>query len=87
MPYAAVNDVKTALEHPHTRARDMVVEVDHRACGRMKLVNTPMKFSGAEVGVTRPPPMLGEDTDAVLGELLGMSGKELEGLKERGVVR
>ncbi|CAI4216275.1 unnamed protein product [Parascedosporium putredinis] len=41
MPYAAINDVQAALEHEHTKARNMVVEVDHPACGPIKMVNTP----------------------------------------------
>ena len=34
VPYAAINDVKTTLEHEHVLARGMVTEVEHPTCGR-----------------------------------------------------
>ncbi|KAJ2899391.1 uncharacterized protein MKZ38_003063 [Zalerion maritima] len=87
MPYAAVNDVQTALRHPHTRARNMVVEAEHGACGKLELVNTPMKFSNADVGLRSPPPTLGEHTDEVLAGLLGMQDGEIQELRKEGAVR
>ncbi|KAI8150655.1 Transcription initiation factor IIB [Colletotrichum sp. SAR 10_70] len=45
MPYAAVNDVQGTLEHAHTKARNMVVEMEHGACGPVRMVNTPVKYS------------------------------------------
>lgn len=86
MPYAPINDVQTTLNLEHTKARDMVVEVDHEACGPMKLVNTPVKYSLAKPGVRTPPPTLGQHTEEVLGDLLGMSSEEIEGLRKEGVV-
>ncbi|KAG8167675.1 hypothetical protein KVR01_003364 [Diaporthe batatas] len=63
MPYAAVNDVQGTLNHEHTLARNMVIEVDHGDCGPIKLVNTPMKFSESKPGLRSPPPTLGQHTD------------------------
>lgn len=87
MPYAPINDVKTALELPHTRERNMVIEMEHPGCGPIKMVNTPMKFSESEAGARTPPPMLGEHTDEVLGERLGMAEGEIRALREKGVIR
>ena len=86
MPYAAINDVQQTMGHPHVLARGMVKEVDHPACGRVKLVNTPVKYSEAEPGVRMPPPMLGQHTDEVLEGLLGLGREEVEGLRREGVV-
>lgn len=86
MPYAAVNDVKDTLEHEHTLARGMVREVSHGECGELKVVNHPVKYGGSEVGVRSAPPVLGEHTEWVLGEVLGMDGEEIKGLREEGVV-
>ncbi|KAL1844718.1 hypothetical protein VTK73DRAFT_1967 [Phialemonium thermophilum] len=87
MPYAAVNDVLTTLTHEHTRARNMVVEVEHEKCGPIKLVNTPMKFSETQPRVRMPPPTLGQHTDEILSEYLGMSEEGIRALREKGVVR
>ncbi|KIW10538.1 hypothetical protein PV08_11502 [Exophiala spinifera] len=86
LPYAAINDVKDTLDHPHVRARGMVTAVDHDACGRIKLVSPPVKYSESRTGVRTPPPTLGQHTDHVLTEVLGMDGQEVEKLKAEGVV-
>jgi len=86
MPYAAINDVQTTLNHDHVEARGMVVEVDHPSCGAMKLVNTPVKYSESTPGVRSPPPTLGQHTDEVLKDVLGMSDGDIQSLRSEGVV-
>jgi succinate--hydroxymethylglutarate CoA-transferase len=86
MPYAAINDVHDTLNHEHVLARDMVKEVEHPACGTIKMVNTPVKWSDSKPGIRLPPPTLGQHTDEILGETLGMSKEEVEGLKSEGVI-
>ncbi|TKX25700.1 putative isopenicillin N epimerase component 2 [Elsinoe australis] len=86
MPYAAINDVKQTLEHEHTLARGMVTEIDHPACGPIKLVNTPVKYSDSQPGIRTPPPTLGQHTDEVLTNLLGYSKSDVESLRSEGVV-
>ena len=86
MPYAAINDVQQTLNHPHVLARDMVTRVRHPGCGDIKVVNTPVKYSGAEPGVRTPPPMLGEHTTEILRDLCGMGEEEVERLRRQGDV-
>lgn len=87
MPYAAVNDVHDTLHHEHTRARNMVVELEHGACGTVKVVNTPVKYSHSTPGARTGPPTLGQHTDEVLGTLLGLDGGAISALKDTGAVR
>lgn len=87
MPYAAVNDVQATLNHSHTRARDMVVEVEHGACGPLRLVNTPIKFSESRPGVRSAPPTLGQHTDELLADVLGYDDARIAALKDAGAVR
>ncbi len=87
MPYAAVNDVLSTLTHEHTRARNMVVEVQHEACGPLKLVNSPVKYSETKPRVRSPPPTLGQHTDEVLREHHGFGDEQIQGLRDRGVIR
>lgn len=86
LPYAAVNDVQQTLNHPHTIARNMVVEADHKECGPVKLVNTPFKFSNSQPGVRSAPPTLGQHTDEVLADQLGLGKAEIGSLRDKGVV-
>lgn len=87
MPYAAVNDVKDALEHEQSKARNMVVEVEHGACGTVRLVNTPVKYSDIKPRVRMPPPMLGQHTDEILGQLLGLGQSAIDELRSNGIVK
>jgi succinate---hydroxymethylglutarate CoA-transferase len=87
LPYAAVNDVQDTLSHNHVQARGMVIEMEHEGCGKIKMVNTPVKYSESKPRIRSVPPMLGQHTDEVLREVLGMSGSEIQGLKEEGAVR
>lgn len=87
LPYSAVNDIQATLNHTHVLARDMVKEMDHESCGPIKMVNTPVKFSESKPSIRTPPPTLGQHTDEVLSEILGMSGAEIEALKVEGAVR
>ncbi|KAF1987304.1 CoA-transferase family III [Aulographum hederae CBS 113979] len=84
MPYAAINDIQTTLNHEHVKARNMVVEVDHPTCGPMKLVNTPVKYSDSKPSIRSPPPTLGQHTDEILKDMLGMSDADIESLKGEG---
>jgi succinate--hydroxymethylglutarate CoA-transferase len=64
----------------------MVKEVDHPSCGPLKLVNTPVKFSEAKPSIRMPPPTLGQHTNEILSEVLGMEGGEIDKLRGEGVV-
>jgi succinate---hydroxymethylglutarate CoA-transferase len=87
VPYAAVNDVKTTLEHEHTLARDMVVDMDHEHCGRITMVNTPLKLSDSKPRVRTAPPVLGQHTDEILTEQLGLSGSDISELRKKSIIR
>lgn len=87
MPYSAVNDIQGTLKHEHILARDMVKEMDHEFCGPIKMVNTPVKYSESKPSIRSVPPMLGEHTDEILREMLGMTESEIESLKAEGAVR
>jgi 3-oxoacid CoA-transferase len=63
----------------------MVQTIAHPACGPIKVISPPVKYSNAEPSVRRPPPLLGEHTDEVLSEI-GLSEGEIRGLREGGVV-
>ncbi|KAI4123660.1 MAG: hypothetical protein LQ347_006065 [Umbilicaria vellea] len=86
MPYAAVNDIQATMNHEHVLARDMVQAIDHPACGPLKLVNTPVKYSQSRPRIRTPPPLLGQHTDEVLRQVAGMSAEEIERLRRAGVV-
>ena len=84
VPCGAVNTIREVIEHPQTKHRKVVVEVDYPGLGKIKLFNNPVKFSGFEIEVRRPP-KLGEHTEEIL-KALGYDDKEIEELKAGGVI-
>ena len=64
----------------------MVREVEHPTCGPMKLVNTPVKYSYSKPSIRTPPPLLGQHTDEILRDIVGLDDGAIKGLKAEGVV-
>lgn len=64
----------------------MVTEVEHPTCGPMKLVNTPVKYSYSKPSIRTPPPLLGQHTDEILRDIVGMDDGAIKSLKAEGVV-
>lgn len=74
-------------EDPHLRARRAIVDVSEPDGKVRAAVGVPMRLSkGAEVGISRGTPQLGEHEDYVFGELLGMGRDERRALEEAEVI-
>lgn len=86
LPYSAVNDIQGTLNHKHVLARGMVKEMEHPFVGPIKMVNTPVKYSESKPSIRSAPPVLGQHTDEVLREVLGLSETEIQELKDEGAV-
>jgi crotonobetainyl-CoA:carnitine CoA-transferase CaiB-like acyl-CoA transferase len=71
VPCGAVRRMKDALCAPETLARNMVVSVAHPLSGRVPLVGSPLKLADTPVVEPTAPPLLGQHSAEVLGELLG----------------
>jgi len=86
VPCGPINTVAEALNDPHTLARDMVRTVSHPTAGELKLVGIPFRMNGTPATIRRPPPLLGEHTDEVLGTELGLSKQRLDALRVEKVI-
>ena len=87
VPHAPILGVGEALAQEQTVARGMVVEVEHATLGPIPIVNRPFRYADAEQAPPTAPPVLGQHTDAVLGEVLGLDAEAIAGLRASGVVR
>ena len=68
VPAGPIQDYRQVLEEdPHVKARGMVTEVVHPVEGTVKVLSSPLRLSGTPTSVRRPPPLLGEHNDEVLG--------------------
>ncbi len=67
-------------------ANPLFASVDQPGIGRYPAPGLPIDFSAAPRQPTRPAPLLGEHTDRVLAEILGLSGAEIGRLHDAGIV-
>ena len=72
---------------PHLEARGFLLDMEHPRMGVIRLPGPPIRFASGPLPVWRLGPLLGEDNQAVLGGLLGITGPELERLTAEGVIR
>jgi benzylsuccinate CoA-transferase BbsF subunit len=71
---------------PQLAHRGHWVRLDHAEMGRTIYNTPPLRFSRTPAKLTRPAPLLGEHTDEVCRELLGLSEEETRKLREEGVL-
>lgn len=64
----------------------MVVEVEHKRAGKIKLLAPAVVYDGKKMEVSRAPPVLGEHTVEVLREELGYSDERIAELQESGAI-
>lgn len=86
VPVGAINNIAQSLEEPQVIARGLMVKIPHPRNPQFEMIGSPIKMSGTPVEYVRPAPMLGQHTDEVLGERLGLSAEQLGQLKAGGVI-
>jgi len=86
IPCGPVNNFAQALADTQVQARDMVVPVTLKTGEVVRMPGNPIKLSEAKPAVYSCPPDLGENTEHVLGNVVGYSAEKLAELKAAGVI-
>lgn len=86
VPCGPINTLERVFDDPQIRHREMCINVAHPSGGDLRLVGSPMKFSGTPIITARAPPTLGQHTEQVLSELLELQKDDIETLRLRGIV-
>jgi crotonobetainyl-CoA:carnitine CoA-transferase CaiB-like acyl-CoA transferase len=86
LPGTAVNTPAQVLEDLHFVARDAFVTVTHPQAGTWKLPGAPSRLSLTPWQIRRPAPLLGQDTERVLHELLQLTDTDVHKLRQTGVI-
>jgi len=84
IPASPINSFADITTHAHARESGMLIELEHSRYGTLKAVAQPITFDGRRNAPSRPPPMHGEHTAAILQEL-GYSAAEIAHLKDEHV--
>lgn len=87
IPCAPVNNFGQALNDPQVRHRNMVVPLTHPNGTTTHVPGNPLKFSRTDEESFSSPPLIGADTDDVLGGLLGLSSERIAALREQKTIR
>jgi crotonobetainyl-CoA:carnitine CoA-transferase CaiB-like acyl-CoA transferase len=86
VPVGPVNDVAELLGDPHVRARRLVGSFDYPEVGEFKALAIPYKFLGWDNPEIGRPPALGEHTESVLSEMLGLSSQDVSRLRREKAI-
>lgn len=86
LPCGPINTIPEVFDHPQAEARSLTLEVDHPTAGLVQFPGFPYKFSSTPAQVRLPPPLLGQHTEEVLGNVLGFSTSEVARLREEEIV-
>ncbi|TWB87707.1 formyl-CoA transferase [Bradyrhizobium macuxiense] len=85
IPCSPINTLAQLLDHPHTKADELIMQYDHPAAGRLNCVGYPVTFVGEERAPGLPPPMLGQHTDDVLKEM-GLTDTAIGDLRRDDII-
>jgi len=86
IPCGRINSIDETLNDPQVVHRQMRTQALHSSLGEINLLGSPLKLSETPGEVRRAPPVLGEDTDQVLREVLGYEDSAISALQADGVV-
>lgn len=86
IPCGRINSVAQALSTEHAAAREMVRTVKHPTAGEVRMLGIPFRFSDTPATIRRVPPTLGQHTEQVLKEELGLSDERIAELRSAKIV-
>jgi crotonobetainyl-CoA:carnitine CoA-transferase CaiB-like acyl-CoA transferase len=88
VPCGPVNTIKEVFDDPQIQHREMEISLPHPLSGKgnVSLIGSPVKMSATPVSYRHAPPTLGQHTNEILAEMLGMDEEECRQLAQKGVV-
>lgn len=86
IPAAPVQNIADIFECPHLYERGMLVRVTDPIIGEYVYPGNPLRFSTIQNNEYSPAPLLGQHTDEVLGNLLGLKGDQMAELRNEGII-
>lgn len=81
-----VQTVEELLRDPHVQARRMLIDVEDHVAGRTRVIGNPVKMTLLPEPGPASSPLLGEHTEQLLKDLLGLGSQEIDELRTEGVI-
>jgi crotonobetainyl-CoA:carnitine CoA-transferase CaiB-like acyl-CoA transferase len=85
VPVGPINDLAQAFAQPQVQSRGLQLELPHPLAGTVPGVANPIKMSATPMRYEAAPPLLGQHTQEVLGQL-GIDERELQALARDGII-
>ncbi|WP_286912809.1 MULTISPECIES: CaiB/BaiF CoA transferase family protein [unclassified Pseudomonas] len=86
VPCGPINDLAQMFQDPQVVARGLAVNLPHALAGSVPQVASPIRLSETPVEYRHAPPLLGEHTEVVLADVLGLDAGSLQRLRDAGVL-
>jgi len=86
LPCGPVLDIPSLVKDPQFQANRTVVEVECPGVGAVPLLAPPVQLGGDAAPARGRPPRLGEHSEAVIAEWLGLGSEEIDRLRRAGAL-
>ncbi len=85
VPCGPINNLQQVFDDPQVQHRGLQFDLPHPA-GSAPMVGNPIRFDGQPLNASSAPPTLGQHTDEVLQQQLGLSAADCEQLRAQGLI-
>ncbi|MDB5774444.1 MAG: CoA transferase [Herbaspirillum sp.] len=86
VPCGPINDYREVFEDPQVRHRGLRVDMPQADGAIVSTIASPLRLCDTPPSYRRPPPILGDSTDAVLQELLGCTQQEIADYRANRII-
>ena len=86
VPMSPIYSIQDIFEDPQYKARENIVEVEHPRLGKVKIPGIVPKFSETPGSIRQIAPDLGEHSEDILSNLLGLDEQRIADLKAKKVI-
>ncbi|HEY5239429.1 MAG TPA: CaiB/BaiF CoA-transferase family protein [Rhizomicrobium sp.] len=86
VPCGPINTIDKVFSDPQAIARNLTISMNHSAAGALNLVASPLRLEKTPPEYRLPPPLLGEHTEKILKDILGLDGDAISALRAKGAI-
>jgi crotonobetainyl-CoA:carnitine CoA-transferase CaiB-like acyl-CoA transferase len=81
-----INSIAQAFQEPQAQARGALFDIAHPLAGKARLIASPLRFSDTPVAYRSAPPVLGQHSEEILQQELGLSAEQIAALRSGRII-